>query len=71
MISFNPSAATPLLLLMGVIASVGVHQLFLWLGRRRESYMSEHSDSQFSHSICPDCRDGVVKKQLEQWRARA
>lgn len=33
---FNPSAATPLLLLMGVVASVGVHQLFLWFGRRRE-----------------------------------
>jgi CheY-like chemotaxis protein len=37
MISFNPSAATPLLLLMGVVAAVGVHQLFLWLGRRREA----------------------------------
>ncbi|HEX9747151.1 MAG TPA: GAF domain-containing protein [Methylomirabilota bacterium] len=35
--TFNPSAATPLLLLMGVVASVGVHQLFLWVGRRRET----------------------------------
>jgi GAF domain-containing protein len=34
-----------------------------------ESYISQHSDAQFSHSICPDCRDGVVKEQLESWRA--
>lgn len=37
MISFNPSVATPLLLLMGVVATVGVHQAFLWFGRRREA----------------------------------
>ena len=35
--TLNPSAATPLLLLMGVVASVAVHQLFLWFGRRRET----------------------------------
>ena len=35
-----------------------------------ESYISQHSDAQFSHSICPDCRDGVVKDQLESWRGR-
>jgi GAF domain-containing protein len=35
-----------------------------------ETYISEHSDAQFSHSICPGCRDGVVKDQLESWRAR-
>ena len=33
-----------------------------------ETYVSEHSDAQFSHSICPDCRDGVVKDQLDSWR---
>lgn len=35
-----------------------------------ESYISQHSDAQFSHSICPDCRDGVVKDQLASWRSR-
>ena len=35
--TLNPSAATPLLLLMGVVASVAVHQLFLWFGRWRET----------------------------------
>jgi hypothetical protein len=34
-----------------------------------ESYVSQHSDAQFSHGICPDCRDGVVKEQLESWRS--
>src|SRR5882724_1400552 len=33
----SPGAATPLLLLMGVVASVAVHQLFLWFGRWRET----------------------------------
>ena len=28
--TFNPGAATPLLLLMGVVASVAVHQILLW-----------------------------------------
>jgi len=35
--TFSPGAATPLLLLMGVVASVAVHQLFLWFGRWRET----------------------------------
>ena len=35
-----------------------------------ETYVSEHSDAQFSHGICPECRDGVVKDQLESWRGR-
>ena len=35
-----------------------------------ETYISEHSDAQFSHGICPECRDGVVKDQLESWRGR-
>src|SRR6266545_5058741 len=34
--TLNPNAAAPLLLLMGVVASVAVHQLFLWFGRWRE-----------------------------------
>ena len=155
--SLSPGATVPLLLLMGVVMSVAVHQVFLWLGRGREAlhpwvvawcanslltpfrfdadderlldsfvdqaairnaslveaegaarraaeqalaevkvltgllpicsyckkvrndgnyweqietYVSEHSDAQFSHGICPECRDGVVKDQLESWRGR-
>jgi GAF domain-containing protein len=36
-----------------------------------ETYICQHSDAQFSHSICPECRDGVVKAELEQWRRHA
>jgi hypothetical protein len=51
---------------MGVVASLAVHHLFLWFGRRRETL----HPWVVSHSICPDCRDGVVKDQLESWRGR-
>lgn len=30
-----------------------------------ESYVTEHSEAKFSHSICPDCYDTTVKTQLE------
>lgn len=30
-----------------------------------ESYISDHSEAKFSHSICPDCYERVVKPQLE------
>jgi sigma-B regulation protein RsbU (phosphoserine phosphatase) len=33
-----------------------------------ETYIAEHSEAQFSHSICPDCYDARVKPQLEQLR---
>jgi GAF domain-containing protein len=33
-----------------------------------ETYVSQHSEAQFSHGICPDCREGVVKDQLDRWR---
>ena len=33
-----------------------------------ESYISEHSEAQFSHSICPDCYEGRVKPELDQLR---
>lgn len=37
-----------------------------------ECYISEHSEAQFSHSICPDCYEAVVRPQLERMRgARA
>lgn len=35
-----------------------------------ESYICQHSDAQFSHSICPECRDGVVRDELARWRER-
>ena len=35
--SLSSGATVPLLLLMGVVMSVGVHQVFLWLGRGREA----------------------------------
>lgn len=31
-----------------------------------ESYISDHSEAQFSHSICPDCYETTVKPQLEK-----
>jgi len=31
-----------------------------------ETYISEHSDVQFSHSICPDCYEKFVKHQLKK-----
>jgi DNA-binding response OmpR family regulator len=29
-----------------------------------ESYISKHSEAQFSHGICPDCYEKIVKPQL-------
>lgn len=31
-----------------------------------ETYISEHSDTQFSHSICPTCYENIVKPELEE-----
>jgi len=31
-----------------------------------ETYISDHTDTQFSHGICPDCYELVVKPQLER-----
>jgi response regulator RpfG family c-di-GMP phosphodiesterase len=30
-----------------------------------ETYFSEHTDTLFSHSVCPDCYEKEVKPQLE------
>ena len=30
-----------------------------------ESYISDHSDARFSHGICPDCYESVVKPQIQ------
>jgi CheY-like chemotaxis protein len=39
--------------------------------RRVETYITEHSDAQFSHSFCPDCYERYVKPQLEELRKSA
>jgi DNA-binding response OmpR family regulator len=31
-----------------------------------EGYLSEHSEAQFSHGICPDCYEKIVKPELAQ-----
>jgi len=31
-----------------------------------ESYISRHSEAQFSHGICPDCYENLVKPQLDE-----
>jgi phosphoserine phosphatase RsbU/P len=36
-----------------------------------ESYISDHSDAQFSHSICPDCYEKIVQPQLEELEEEA
>ena len=33
-----------------------------------ESFIHEHTDADFTHSVCPDCRDQVVKPMLEALR---
>jgi phosphoserine phosphatase RsbU/P len=33
--------------------------------RQVESYLSAHSDVEFSHGICPDCYERIVKPELE------
>jgi sigma-B regulation protein RsbU (phosphoserine phosphatase) len=33
-----------------------------------ESYVSAHSEAQFSHSICPTCYEKVVKPELESFQ---
>ena len=36
--------------------------------QRVETYITEHSDVQFSHSFCPDCYERHVRPQLEALR---
>jgi CheY-like chemotaxis protein len=35
-----------------------------------EAYIASHSEAQFSHSICPDCHERVVKPELEAIRGK-
>ncbi|MEW5975904.1 MAG: response regulator [Acidobacteriota bacterium] len=32
-----------------------------------ENYITEHSEVQFSHSICPECFDSIVKPEIDQF----
>lgn len=34
-----------------------------------ESYISEHTEAQFSHSICPYCYEHIVKPEIERSKA--
>ena len=33
-----------------------------------ESYLALHSDAQFSHSVCPNCYESIVRPELERIR---
>jgi DNA-binding response OmpR family regulator len=35
-----------------------------------ESYIASHSEAQFSHSICPECFDRIVKPEIEDWKSK-
>jgi DNA-binding response OmpR family regulator len=35
-----------------------------------ETYIEGHSDAQFTHGICPDCREKYVEPELERLRQR-
>ena len=34
-----------------------------------DTYVSDHSEAQFTHGICPECRDKIVKPELDRLRA--
>jgi len=34
-----------------------------------DGYIAEHSEAQFTHGICPECRDQIVKPELERLKA--
>jgi CheY-like chemotaxis protein len=36
-----------------------------------ECYISEHSEAKFSHGICPQCYETVIKPQLEERRSKS
>lgn len=37
--------------------------------QRVETYFSEHSEAKFSHGICPDCFENIVKPELADYLA--
>jgi hypothetical protein len=34
-----------------------------------DTYVADHSEAVFTHGICPECRDKVVKPELERLKA--
>ena len=34
-----------------------------------DTYVSDHSEAQFTHGICPECRDKIVKPELDRLRS--
>ncbi|HUJ08388.1 MAG TPA: response regulator transcription factor [Verrucomicrobiae bacterium] len=36
--------------------------------RQVEGYVAEHSEAQFTHAICPSCREKIIEPQLEKLR---
>jgi sigma-B regulation protein RsbU (phosphoserine phosphatase) len=39
--------------------------------RQVESYISAHTNAHFSHGVCPDCYEGIVKPELDAFRKKA
>ncbi|MCA1592013.1 MAG: response regulator transcription factor [Acidobacteria bacterium] len=38
--------------------------------QKLENYIGEHSEAQFSHSVCPDCYASIVEPELEELKRR-
>ncbi|MDD3925214.1 MAG: response regulator [bacterium] len=38
--------------------------------RQLESYITEHSGAEFSHGICPDCYENIVKPEIERYSSQ-
>ena len=36
-----------------------------------EHYIAGHTKAQFTHSICPQCRDTIVRPQIEARRGKS
>ena len=37
--------------------------------RQVEGYIASHSEAQFTHAICPDCREKIIEPELERLKA--
>lgn len=37
--------------------------------QRVESYIAEHSEAEFTHGVCPQCYESIVKPEMEHLRA--
>lgn len=37
--------------------------------RQVEAYVTTHSEAQFTHAICPDCRENIIEPELERLKA--